>query len=185
MSTNQYLSLLTITLLLIAIGSGFYAYEKIYSITERLETPICHGASLNSGITVDNSGGEIRGTINLSNDSGVACSLTGYPKLRLEDANQQVSPVRYVRDTTDPVKRISLQPDQSTHISFDWTNWCTPDANKPTTFVLVLPGNADKVSVPAQTGANQPLAEMPQCTNQQVSSSISAGPFLQEAEQEN
>jgi hypothetical protein len=177
MPTSQYLSVLTIILLLLAIMSGYYAYQKIFALTERLDIPVCRA----EGITAMTSGyydtGKVLGTLQFTNDTGAPCSLKGYAKVRFKDKEWNWLPVQSVKEKIPRYTRITLQPDQIGVADFTWDNWCGGNPPLPVNFIVGIPETGERLEVLLTDSAGRALETLPVCATETLSSTITVSPF--------
>jgi hypothetical protein len=132
--------------------------------------PACLAENLSGKSRLMGSGVRAEGYLVLTNEGAAACSLEGWPTVRILDAGGV--PLRDVAavQADGPAQAVTVPPGGRARIRVVWTSWCGVDQT-PTQWEIELPGRGQLV----QFALNQNQA-VPRCSTE--NSELRVGPFV-------
>jgi hypothetical protein len=105
--------------------------------------------------------GVLVGSIELVSRASTPCALQGYPAVQLQGTNGPLTWLTVTRIPTsdDEEREVVIQPNGVAFLPFSFTEWCLRDAKAlPLSFVVWLPGEGAKLTVPIVGALNDMLA---------------------------
>lgn len=186
MNTNRLLTA-TMAAILLVIGTG------INSTTTRASgLPLAQaspGSCSMTGLRVDVSwhkvgvglpgGGGLEGSIRFTKKGAGTCTLSGWPRVRVFDAQLHRLSVGQrnlaARTATPPtvVLRSSGTPEREAIVAINWLNWCKGTIKQPLSIGIRLPQRTTFHRFPFTSGGRLVTS----CVNPTASSVIDVGPF--------
>jgi hypothetical protein len=108
--------------------------------------------------------GTLVGGIVLTNQSMVACTLRGLPRVQLLDGRDQGLSVTQAT-TLSPVASggVAIQPGHRTAVRIQWRNWCEAAPSGPITLSVTLPGQQSLLNAPLLDPDGVPQRDKPRC----------------------
>jgi hypothetical protein len=134
----------------------------------------CTAADLDVTARWQGATGALAGGLRFEVTAPTACTLPGQLQLELLDSAGQPLAVDALAAPDQGSASVELQPAESAAARIVWRNWCGPPPAGPLTIAVVLPAEADPVSV-SLAGAQS--LDTPRCDAPTEPSTLAIGPL--------
>ncbi|MGH2411577.1 MAG: DUF4232 domain-containing protein [Chloroflexota bacterium] len=140
----------------------------------------CDAAALHGSVGWEAGGGVRFGDVAVANRSSSACTVRGWPTVRVELRNGHTARLR-IHDTAASIDRLVgrrgrtllIPVGEAARAGITWTNWCSAGGGSGFSFLLGAPAWRGKVRV--RVGSHGPTA--PPCLNSSQPSQLFVTPF--------
>lgn len=159
-------------------------------------TAFCHASDLAVTDGLQGATGALAGSIVFTNKSSNSCYLQGYLQIQIQNGDRKILPLQYsafCSPCTDPSitnqqrkatvtaigqEKTMLPPGRQAIAMVVWSNWCSKDKLNNLHFIVTLPNNSGKLTVPIyDAGGQTPLNIAPRCDAPDAGSSLSTSSF--------
>jgi hypothetical protein len=137
----------------------------------------CDLSQMSGTMVWESAAGALTGQMELTNNSGAACTLSGQPYIAWADGvGNQMAVEEVLIPGPDPAVSVVLEPSQSAASYIAWRNWCGPMPEGGIVLAIELPDHPGRLSVAASNPGG--ALTVPQCDSQATSSTVSVEAFV-------